>query len=82
MDFYFSRHAKGRAKLYNIALEDIVEILDNLDVDYFEEGQNIEIVDSRFLNKYKYPLKIVLKKEESKLIIITKYPLKRRLYEN
>lgn len=82
MEYYFSRHAKRRAKLYNLDLDDIVEILGSSDLKNFENFIQNEIIDSRFSDKYGYPLKIIFRKEELKIIIITNYPLKRKLYEN
>ena len=82
MEYYFSRHAKRRAKLYNLDLDDIVEILGSLNLKDFENYKQNEIIDTRFSEKYGYPLKIIFQIEEMKIIIITNYPLKRKLYEN
>ena len=38
-----------------------------------------DIVDSKFTNKYKYPLKIIYAIKNHRVTIITAYPLKKEL---
>ncbi len=71
MRIKFSRHAKRRAKLYEIPEETIISILDKLEV---SDGQH-EIVES--IAELKYPLKIVFSVENETIIIVTNYPLKK-----
>ncbi len=67
----FSRHAKRRAKLYNISLADIEGIIKSKSL---TSGKQTIVQKVNYL---KYPLKIVLKVEIDKIIIITNYPLKK-----
>jgi hypothetical protein len=82
MEIIFSRHSKRRAKLYNIDLEDITEIIQSSDINETKEEQEIEIIDDKFLQKYELSMKIVVKKEGDKIVVITNYPLKRGRNEN
>ena len=67
----FSRHAKRRAKLYNISESTIKEILKDLDLG---EGEHEVIKDVQGFN---YPIKIVVSVEGNILTVITNYPLKK-----
>lgn len=67
----FSRHAKRRAKLYNISEDIVINILENLEL---SEGEH-EII--RDLSGFKYPLKIVVKVEGDIMTVVTNYPLKK-----
>ena len=69
----FSRHAKRRAKLYNIPESTIEEILMDLDL---QDGEHELIRD---IPGFKYPIKIVVSVEVKSDIInvITNYPLKK-----
>lgn len=71
MKFYFSRHAKRRAKLYDIKESIILEILKNMDL---TNGVH-EII--REFPGYKLPLKIVVSVEGEIATVITNYPLKK-----
>ena len=69
----FSRHAKRRAKLYNIPESSIEKILMSLDL---QDGEHDIIRD---IPGFKYPIKIVVSVEEESNImtVITNYPLKK-----
>ena len=67
----FSRHAKRRAKLYNISEDLVINILENVEL---SEGEH-EII--RDVEGFKYPLKIVVKVENDSAIVVTNYPLKK-----
>ena len=67
----FSRHAKRRAKLYNIQESTIEEILRDLDL---HDGEH-EIVKD--VQGFQYPMKIVVSVEGNNLTVITNYPLKK-----
>ena len=71
MEIKFSRHAKRRAKLYNISEEIIRGILEKKEL---LEG-NQEIIEH--VECFKYPLKIVVSVENDIVTVITNYPLKR-----
>jgi hypothetical protein len=72
MKIKFSRHAKRRAKLYNISKSIILEVLENKDL----SGQGIhEIIED--VEGFKYPLKVVLAVENDIITVITIYPLKK-----
>jgi len=67
----FSRHAKRRAKLYNISEDIVINILENLEL---SKGEHEIIKD---VEGFKYPLKIVVKVENDSTIVVTNYPLKK-----
>jgi hypothetical protein len=71
MEIKFSRHAKRRAKLYNISEEIIRGILEKKEL---LEG-NQEIIED--VECFKYPLKIVVSVENDIVTVITNYPLKK-----
>jgi sulfur carrier protein ThiS len=67
----FSRHAKRRAKMYNIPETTIEEILKDLD---FQDGEHEIIKD---VQGFEYPIKIVVSVEGDIQTVITSYPLKK-----
>jgi hypothetical protein len=67
----FSRHAKRRAKLYNIPESAISSILTIMNL---HQGEH-EIV--RNITGFQYPLKIVVTVKEDEITVITNYPLKK-----
>ncbi len=74
-----SRHAKNNIRLYQISKTDILKAVESPDITDIE-GNNI-IYIKKFRNKYSgYPLKVVCKKIEEELFIITSYPLKKKIW--
>ncbi len=71
MTIIFSRHAKRRAKLYNISESTVADILTGMNLG---DGEH-EII--RNVSGFKYPLKIVVSVEGTTLTVITNYPLKK-----
>ena len=71
MKIKFSRHAKRRGKLYNISEETVEKILEEKEL---IQG-NQEIIED--VQRFKYPLKIVVSVEGDLVTVITSYPLKR-----
>ena len=67
----FSRHAKRRAKLYQIPESIIENILSDLDL---SDGEHDLI---RTVSGFKYPIKIVVSVETDIMTVITNYPLKK-----
>lgn len=67
----FSRHAKRRAKLYNIPESTVEKILTDLDL---SDGEHELIRD---VPGFKYPIKIVVAVESKIMTVITNYPLKK-----
>lgn len=67
----FSRHAKRRAKLYDISESDIENFLSDLDL---KDGEH-ELIES--FPSFKYPIKIVISVENDIITVITNYPLKK-----
>ena len=67
----FSRHAKRRAKLYDISELDIENFLSDLDL---KEGEHKLIED---FPGFKYPITIVVSVENDIITVITNYPLKK-----
>ncbi len=71
MEIKFSRHAKRRAKLYDISEKTVKDILTNMNL---HQGEHEIIKD---VPGFKYPLKIVVSVEEDLMTVITNYPLKK-----
>lgn len=72
MEIKFSRHAKKRAKLYNIHESTIMNIL---------KGKEILPGTNKIIEKvegFKYPLKNVITSKDDIITVITNYPLKKR----
>jgi hypothetical protein len=67
----FSRHAKRRAKLYEIPEPTIEKILADSDL---SDGEHELIRD---IGGFKYPIKIVVSVENNIMTVITNYPLKK-----
>ncbi|MDL1958428.1 MAG: DUF4258 domain-containing protein [Deltaproteobacteria bacterium] len=67
----FSRHAKRRAKLYNISEPTIENILVNMDL---TQGEHKVIKN---VSGFRYPIKIVVAVEGDIITVITSYPLKK-----
>ena len=67
----FSRHAKRRAKLYDIPEITIEKILADLDL---HEGEH-ELIKE--VPGFKYPIEIVVSVENNIMTVITNYPLKK-----
>jgi hypothetical protein len=74
IDVKFSRHAKGRMKLYDISEAQVVEVL--------RHGERA--VDSAgrvtYLHKvqgFRYPIKVVMLGKPDSVLVLTAYPLKR-----
>jgi hypothetical protein len=72
MKINFFRHAKRRAKLYNISESIILRVLGNKDLSHQEMTEIVENVEG-----FKYPLKIVVAVEDDVITIVTNYPLKK-----
>jgi hypothetical protein len=72
MEIKFSRHAKMRAKLYEISEKTITDILTNMNLHQGEHEIIKEVLG------FKYPLKIVVSVEGNLMTVITNYPLKKR----
>ncbi len=71
MDVIFSRHAKRRAKLYEISESTITAILARMNL---HQGEH-EIIKN--VSGFKYPLKIVVSVEKDTITVITNYPVKK-----
>lgn len=71
MEIKFSRHAKRRAKLYQIPEPTVTSILENRE---FPPGEHeiVQLVDNCY-----YPLKIIIAVEDQTITVITNYPLKK-----
>ena len=71
MKVNFSRHAKRRAKLYEIPESTVLDIIAR---EKLARGKH-EII--KHVAGFKYPLKIVVQVEKNYATIITNYPLKK-----
>ncbi len=67
----FSRHAKRRAKLYEIPESTIEKIVADSDL---SDGEH-ELI--REVSSFKYPIKIVVSVKSNIMTVITNYPLKK-----
>ena len=66
-------------RLYKIYESDIIEAIESPDLSG-REGQKL-IAVKKFINKFAgYPLKVVYKKTEKDIIIISAYPLKKKVW--
>ncbi len=71
----FTRHSKQRMKLYSITETMIIEIIETHEAHYTDHGKIIYISSK---NGKEYPVKVICKKINDQLIVISCYPLKRR----
>ena len=71
MNVKFSRHAKRRAKLYEIPKIIIEEILATCEL---VDGKHVLIKD---VAGFKFPIKIIVSIESSNVTVVTIYPLKK-----
>ncbi len=71
MEIKFSRHAKRRAKLYQIPEATILKVLEGKELTH----GNHEIIES--VEGFKYPLKIVATMAYDIITVKTNYPLKK-----
>ena len=71
MKVKFSRHAKRRAKLYELQESSLERILADL---VLSEGEH-EIIEP--IAGYTYPIKMVVSVEHEIITVITNYPLKK-----
>ncbi|MEA3446192.1 MAG: hypothetical protein U9R19_15845 [Bacteroidota bacterium] len=71
MKVKFSRHAKRRARLYEILESTIEKILADSELN---DGEHELIRD---IAGFKYPIKIVISVENDIMTVITNYPLKK-----
>jgi hypothetical protein len=72
MKINFSRHAKRRAKLYNVSESIILKVLEDKKLSHQGSTEIVENVEG-----FKYPLKIVVAVEADVITIVTNYPLKK-----
>lgn len=71
MEVKFSRHAKRRAKLYDIPESVVEQLLKSLDI---EKGEHALIKN---IEGFKYPIKIVVSVDVGLATVITNYPIKK-----
>lgn len=69
----FSRHARRRAKLYDILEQDIINVMQEKAIDQ----DRVEIIVD--LDKYSHVIKVIASRKGEDIIIITCYPLKKGL---
>ena len=73
----FSRHAKNNMRLYKIAEQDIIKVIETPDSTR-KEGVRLTAL-KQFSNKFSgYSLKVVYERSEKETTIITAYPLKKK----
>ena len=71
MEIKFSRHARRRARLYEISKTTITDILANMNL---HAGEH-EII--KHVPGLQYPVKMLVSVEEDLITVITNYPLKK-----
>jgi hypothetical protein len=79
MNIDFSRHAQRRMKLYHIDASDAQTILGRSNLPQAEDSDKIILVDNSYAQKYRSPLKIVATVEQTRVLVVTVYPLKKGL---
>jgi hypothetical protein len=73
MEIKFSRHAKRRAKLYQILESTVISILKDRKFT-LEKPEIVQTVDNCY-----YPLKIIIVVDNQTITVITNYPLKKEM---
>jgi hypothetical protein len=74
-----SRHVKKNMRLYNISEKDILRVLESPDSSGVE-GCTFTAI-RKFSKKFKgFPLKVIYKKTGEETLIITAYPLKKKVW--
>ena len=74
MEISFSRHSKRRMKLYDIPEKVVQEIVEK----EFDQEKYKQVIIKQ-VKGFRYPLKIIIKRENDTILIITAYLLKRGL---
>jgi len=77
MEIIISRHARRRLQLYSIDEADVIAALEHGAATAKKTGTRGALIDEVFAGKYEFPLKIVFEIEQTKIIVITAYPLKK-----
>lgn len=73
----YSRHARSRMRLYFISQEDVEQAIANPDQGPVSEG-NRYVVYRKHGEKFKgMPLKVIYVLEDSRIIVVSAYPLKK-----
>jgi len=76
MKIKYTRHARGRMRLYKINHEDIKKVIENPDITYQENVYTISIC--KLSDNFKgFPLKVIYTIENEYIIIISTYQLKK-----
>ena len=79
MTIRFSRHAKSRMRLYGVEKGDVELAIDRPDAAE-KEGARTSVLKA-FPGRFsEYPLKVVYEIRPEELLIVTVYPLKKRLW--
>ena len=74
-----SRHARNNMRLYEISIKDIQKTVELPDIAE-KEGEKM-IAIKNFQDRFSgFPLKVVYKKIEDELFVITAYPLKKKMW--
>lgn len=74
-----SRHARSNMKLYGITLDDISATILAPDTTQSEGSKLVAL--KKFRNKFSgYPLKVVYEESAEDVLIITVYPLKKKVW--
>lgn len=72
-----SRHLRNNLRLYGITEKDIIETIGT--PDYKDKEGDRLVALKKFARRFSgYPLKVVYKRDGSKIMVITAYPLKRK----
>ena len=77
MGIIYSRHASQRVKLYQIDSEEIDHRLAEMDLDSLPLNEKRTFIFEGVRSKAAKPIKVVLVKERSEIVIVTIYPVKR-----
>ena len=73
----YTRHARRRMKLYEIAIDDVEEVIKSPDSEHRMERNRyiaLHIIGSKFKGM---PLKVIYMLENVNLVVLSAYPLKK-----
>jgi len=74
-----SRHARNNMRLYKISEKDILGAIESAEASFREGSKKVAL--KKFRDRFSgYPLKVVYETAGNELIIVTVYPLKRKMW--
>ncbi|MFO0795594.1 MAG: DUF4258 domain-containing protein [Candidatus Brocadiaceae bacterium] len=77
MEITFSRHARRRMRLYKVDEYDVTETVNTYEANNLLTTGRYEVINKQLIEKYGYPLKVVYQKENTGIVVITAYPVRK-----